>query len=335
LLPKKIRTAHIPAMLRTFTIPFALACAAIFTAGCASSSYKSTDSATVRIPLERTHEHKLLLRATAPGGPAWLELDTGAPITCADETKAALFDFQSFPPGAQPPLILNGKPHKMAFIPQLQFGGVAVKKFPVALIGLSDLNQSLRRNGDRANDAILGLEALHALHAVLDCGSRKLFLQPNPGGDNTAAVSLAANGWQAVPMRMFEGHPVVPVAMNGVPALFLVDTGAPFSAIDSARCRSQHIPLRGQNFTMRAIHYETKAAQVGNVYDLKIGSLDLGQTLVAVFDLATIVGKSSGASQSVTGLIGSQTLERLQAVIDCNAMLLYIKQPDSVGGLEF
>jgi predicted aspartyl protease len=322
-------------MPRAFSIPsIAIACIALLTGGCASSSYKITDRTAIRIPLDRSNEHKLLLRATAAGGPAWVELDTGAPITCADETKAALFNFQPFPPGSQPPtLILNGKPHKMTVIPQLEFGGVTVKNFPVALIDLSNMNQSLLRNRDRTNDAILGLDALRTLHAVIDCGTRKLFLNPNPAA--SAAATFTADGWRAVPMRLIGQHPVVPVVVNGEPALFLVDTGAPFSAIDAAWCRRQGIPLRGQNFTMKAIHYETTAAQVAHIHDLKVGPLDLGQTIVGVFDLGTLVGNGGIASTPVTGLIGSQTLERLQAIIDCGAMQLYIRQPDSIGGLNF
>jgi len=121
-------------------------------------------------------------------------------------------------------------------------------------------------------------------------------------------------------------HLVVPVALNGVPTLFIVDTGAPSSMVDSALCLSLHIPVGQPSVPMKAIHYDIKVAR-GNVADLQIGSVDLGQTGVSVFDLNTIVGKSAAASQPVTGLIGAQTLERLKAIIDCNAMQLYIKQP--------
>jgi len=73
-------------------------------------------AATVRIGLTRSDARKFLLRATAPGGSAWFSLDTGAPVSCADETKATLFKFQPLPPDARPQsIMMTGQPEKLAF----------------------------------------------------------------------------------------------------------------------------------------------------------------------------------------------------------------------------
>ena len=97
---------------------------------------------TARIWLNRTKEHKFLLRATALGGATWLVLDTGAPVTCADEKKTALFKFQPFPRSMQPPLlIMNGQQARMTLIPQMNFGGLALNNIPAVLVDLSGMNQ--------------------------------------------------------------------------------------------------------------------------------------------------------------------------------------------------
>ena len=258
-------------------------------------------------------------------------MDTGAPVTCANESKGALFHFQPVPPGGgSPTLILNGERHRMAFIPQLEFGGVRVRGFSVALVNLSSLNTSLARNGDRADDAILGLDALTSLHAVIDCGARRLFLHPDSSRGIVPVAKLKAAGWREIPMRIQDQHLTVACLVNGKPARFLVDTGAPISVIDTAFCRKKNIPVRQRTFSMKAIHYETRAAQIGTVDDLQIGSLYLGQNLVGIFDLSVLLGANSGA-QPVTGLIGSQTLERLRAIIDCDGMKLYLHPSNDEG----
>ncbi len=58
---------------------------------------------------------------------------------------------------------------------------------------------------------------------------------------------------------------------------------------------------------------------------MKIGKLDINRTLVAVFDVGALLrGQSSGAP---LGLLGSRTLQRSHAYIDCENSKLYLKVP--------
>ena len=127
-------------------------------------------------------------------------------------------------------------------------------------------------------------------------------------------------------MRLVGQHLIVPVVLNGFETPFMLDTGSPTSIIDSALCYSRRIPVGDPTLPIEAIHHNIKAS-LGTIADVKIGSVDLGQTHVAVFDFNTLTGQSGPATQPFTGLIGAQTLERLKAIIDCDAMQLYIKQP--------
>ena len=326
---------HIVALLgKSFPVPtrgVALLMVMLVTAShLQGADFDAKAPATVRIWLSRSKEHKFLLRATAPGGPAWLALDTGAPVTCADESKTALFKFQPFPARMQPPmLIMNGQQAKMTLIPQMDFAGLTLKNIPAVFVDLTSMNQLQQRNGERGplGDCILGLDALCRLHAVIDCGAGKIFLHPATPRES------APSGWRAVPMRLVGQHLIVPVVLNDFHAAFMVDTGSPASIIDSALCFNQRIPVGDPNLPIEAIHHKITAA-LATISDVQIGSVDLGQTHVAVFDFNTLTGadgKTSGAALPFNGLIGAQTLERLKAIIDCNTMQLYIRQPGRGG----
>jgi len=311
--------------MRRRVLHYALLATAILTVThLPAADFTASGPATVRIGLDRSVSRKFLLRASAPGGTASFLLDTGAPVSCAEVTKAALFKFQ---PQSQS-IMMNGQHDKMSLIPQIDFGGLVVKNFPAVLVDLSAMNQSHQRNGDRTGDAILGLDALSRLHAVIDCGAGRLFLHTGP------APGEVPSGWRAIPMQLVARHLLVPVTLNGFQTFFMVDTGSPASIIDSALCSSQRIPVGDPGVSMKAIHHDLQAA-LGTIADLRIGSVGLGQTRVAVFDLNVLSGNIGGPPLPFTGLIGAQTLERLKAIIDCNSMRLYIKQPGRGGWFDF
>ena len=270
----------------------------------------------VSIPLSRSNENKLLLRAKALGGHARMMLDTGSPITCADQSQGSLFHFAPF--AGPVTVVMNGQLDRMALIPQLEFGGVTVKNCAAVLLDISSSAPPQQRS---ACEGILGLGELRRLRAILDFGAPALFIP------RTSVLEPIPVGWRAVPMRLLADHLVVPVTIRGVPTLFIVDTGSPLSLLDSALCRSQRIPVKKQyTFTLSALHYQTKAGQLGMIPDLHIGTLGIGQTPVGVCDISKIMGPQLQAL-GVTGLLGSHTLERLKAIIDCGAMQLYIQHP--------
>lgn len=288
------------------------------------------------LPLSRGKENQLLLRLPAHGRNATIALDTGSPITCVDESKGRLFNLTPSSTANTPPLgvVVNGIRHRVAIVPLLMFGELQVRDIPVVLIDLSELNKVLRSRRDRANDAILGLDTMRALGAVIDCGSERLLLRAQ--SDNGAlAAKLKRGGWHEVPMSMSEGHLVVSGAANGVPVQFIVDTGSPVSVLDHGFARNHRISLSDSSFALKAIHFETKGAKIGKVRDLKIGRMDLGQSLVAVFDVTTLLRSRSSNGSVPNGLLGSRTLARTQAFIDCENMKLYLKAPRSVSGWVF
>jgi len=283
----------------------------------------------ITLPLSRGKQNQLLLKLPANGRSALLALDTGSPVTCLDESKAKLFNLAPTSTDSSPPegLIVNGTRHRIATVPLLLFGNMQVRDVPVVLIDLTDLNQVLRSRHDKANDAILGLDTMHDLGAIIDCGSDRLLLREKDD-DGQFGAMLKRSGWHEISMHLNEGHLVVNGFVQHVPVQFIVDTGSPVTVLDQDFCKAHRITLSDKSFGLKAIHFETSAAKIGKVYDLQIGRLLLGQSLVAVFNVTTLLRTNPAAGNNEPrALLGSRTLARTQAFIDCDKMKLYLKAP--------
>lgn len=296
------------------------------------------DTNTISLPLNSGKESKLMASARASGGNVRMELDTGAPITCVDQSSSTRFGLVPSSTGSTPPItvMLNGSRHGVAIIPTLYFGPAQVRNIPVALVDLRELNGVLRSRHERPNDAIMGLDALQIMHAVIDCGSQRLLLRTQAGNGDTLGRMLAGAGWREIPMHLQDEHLVVSASVNRKKIDFIVDTGSPISSLDLGFCQYQRIALSERKFSMKAIHFQAKVVKVGRVNDLKIGDVALGHTLVAAFDVSAFLRSPSKPDERLPGgLLGSETLARARAFIDCEHMKLYLKPPKDSGGWEF
>jgi len=280
------------------------------------------------LPLLRGKENQLLLRLPANGRAATIALDTGSPVTCVDESKSKLFNLKPSSTENSPPMgiTVNGIRHRVATIPLLLFGNLQVRDIPVVLIDLTDLNQVLKARRDRQNDAILGLDTMHSLGAVIDCGGDRLILRQNEDNGSFGAM-LKRAGWREVPMHLNEGHLIVNGFANHIPTQFIIDTGSPVTVLDQNFCKVHKVTLSDAAFGLKAIHFETKGARIGKLKDLQIGKNDLGQSLVAVFDVTSLLKTRTNGGGGPNALLGSRTLARTQAFIDCETMKLYLKPP--------
>lgn len=319
-------------------VAFFLPAALLFASAASAAPTNPALSDYATLPLLRGKQNQLMLRMAAPGGSAYVVLDTGSPITCVDEAKSKLFQLvaSSKQNAAPVSVIVNGERHRVAIAPSMKFGNaVEIQNLPVVMVDLGGLNQMLKSRSDHPNDAIIGLDTLHALNAVIDCGNGRLLLRNNPGASARLAARLKRQGWTEIPMDLTGAHLVVRGAVNRIPLDFVVDTGSPVSVLDQAFARSHKITLTEQSFSMRAIHFESGGAKVGRVADMRIGKQDVGRSLVAVFDIAALLRNQSGLGGGPHGLLGSRTLMRAKAYIDCENSRLYMKTPDADPEWEF
>ena len=298
-----------------------------------AAEFNPAGSEYTSLPLIRGKQNQLLLHLPVDGSKPYIVLDTGSPITCVDESKSQMFKLVSSSTNGSSPMsvMVNGVRHRIAIAPKLDFGPVEVQNLPVVLIDLGSLNQMLKARKDHSNDAILGLDTLHSLHAVIDCGAGRLLLRNTDArGTGQLGAKLKQAGWTEISMRTDAGHLVVSGAVNRWSLDFILDTGSPVSVVDQAFVRAHKIALNDQTFSLRAIHFETGGAKVGKVNDLKIARLNLGRSLVAVFDVSSLLRGSDPV-----GLLGSRTLVRAHAFIDCENSKLYLKVPDATPAWGF
>ena len=292
----------------------------------AASPPKSEIPSYVAMRLGSGKQNQFFVEARINGRRAVLIVDTGSPITCIDASKARPFGLKPFTGSEDIPatVIANGETHRVTLIPSMRMGQVELKDTPAALIDLGEINRQLRATHDKPVDGILGLDLLFALKAVLDCGRHELILKTNPAVKSPFAATLKRGGWMPVPMRVVEGHLLVNGRVNAAAASFVVDTGSPVSALDRAFCASHKIVPSRKTFASRGIHFDDTGAGIAWVENFRIGKYDARRTPVAVFDLARLLRSSRNGLQG-SGLLGSHTLQKNLAVIDCEGLRIWFR----------
>ena len=269
-----------------------------------------------------------LLRGRINGKNALLYVDTGAPVSCVDASQARRFHLSSLMLDDNTPVTVNanGAGHRVTLVSELQAGALRIENTPAVLIDFRDINRANRFSREKANDAILGLEILTGLGAILDFDSSRILVKSNSKKSTAFGSRLKETGWTEIPMHLNDGHLAIHAAVNKVTTEWIVDTGSPASVLDRAFCKAHQLPLTRRVFASRAINFQDSGGQIGKVSLLKIGAYKISDLPVAVFDLSGLLGLARDNHDPVpNGLLGCETLVRNRAYIDCGNMKLYLK----------
>ncbi|HEX8481313.1 MAG TPA: retropepsin-like aspartic protease [Allosphingosinicella sp.] len=152
-----------------------------------------------------------------------------------------------------------------------------------------------------------------------------------PGEAGTVDHALCLLGFTAIPLREARGtgHHLVTAAVNGRDGVFILDTGANLSVIDSDHVA--HFGLgsaRGRRGGATGIGGSNAARQV-SIESLAFGRVKLRQRRMMVTDLGSIgdaLAPLSGGA--IHGIIGQDVLKEHRAVIDVERPLLYLIEAD-------
>ncbi|HEU0133716.1 MAG TPA: retropepsin-like aspartic protease [Allosphingosinicella sp.] len=152
-----------------------------------------------------------------------------------------------------------------------------------------------------------------------------------PESAGTVDHALCLLGFTAVPLREARGtgHHLVTAAVNGRDGVFILDTGANLSVIDSDHVG--HFGLaaeRGRPGGATGLGGSNTARQVP-IRSLAFGKVKLRQRRMVVTDLGSIgdaLAPLSGGA--VHGIIGQDVLKEHRAVIDAERPLLYLIEAD-------
>jgi predicted aspartyl protease len=277
------------------------------------------------LPLIRSAQNHLLVRAEINGKPALLGVDTGAPVSAVALNRRAHFGLAPITgKSAIPPrLSINGAFNSVAIARNLRLGALNLVDEPMVLVDLGGMRKTKRDE----IDGILGADILFPTKAMLDCHRQILVLKINPSVPGSIP-GFDYSGFRRIPMHVSDGFNLyVDGSVNGQKAKLMVDTGAFATLLHSRFVKRMKIPMRDTPFSSSGVNLKQRGVQMATISRLSIGSMDLERKDVGVINLEGLIhGGLLDASPPVVGLLGSEILRRYHGIIDFGTKSLYLKR---------
>ncbi|MFN2622969.1 MAG: aspartyl protease family protein [Chthoniobacterales bacterium] len=277
------------------------------------------------LPLIRSSQNHLLVRAEVNGKPALLGVDTGAPVSAIALNRREHFGLAPITGKSDLPskLSINGAFNSVAIARNLKLGDLNLVDEPMVLVDLGGLRRSSTRD---EIDGILGADILFPTKALLDCQRQVLVLKINPSVPGTVP-GFDFRGFRRIPIHVSDGFNLyVDGSVNGKPARLMVDTGAFATLLHSRFVRRMQIPMRDTPFSSSGVNLKQRGVQMATISRFSIGSMNLQRKDVGVINLEGLIhGGLLDASPPVAGLLGSEILRRHHGIIDFGTKSLYLK----------
>lgn len=293
-------------------------------------SVSKADTLVEALPLQRSPQNHLMVRAFINGKPALMTVDTGAPVSAIATQRREYFGLQPISGGGEIPtrLNVNGAFNSVVTAKTLRLGSLNLLDEPLVAIDLRGRPRARVRGLDEpVIDGILGADILFPTKAVVDCDKQLLILKMDPSVP-AGLPGMDVRGFRRVPMHVSSGYNLyVDGMVNGRAAKLMVDTGAFATLLHSDFVRSMRIPLRRSPFTSSGVNLSERRVQLATVTNLSIGSVDLHGKEVGVIDMTGLIhGGLLAARPPVVGLLGSEILRRNHGIIDFGTNTLYLKR---------
>lgn len=283
----------------------------------------------VALPLERSGQNHLLVRAMINGKPALLGVDSGAPVSAIAITRAAYFGVKPVRANSNVPtrLRINGRYNQVVVARSLRLGLLNLVDEPLVAIDLGGSSRAAKMMDEQAIDGILGADILFPTEAVLDCRAQRLILKLD-SNVRGGAPGMDYTGFSRVPIQVSAGDNLyVEGRMNGRRAKLLVDTGAFATLLHQPFVRSMKIPLRDTPYSSAGVNMKQRGVQLATISRFSVGSVDMRSKEVGVIDLEGLIRTGLlQAKTPVAGLLGSEILEDHNGIIDFGTKTLYLKR---------
>lgn len=308
-------------------IALAAAAASLFVVS-ASLSRAATSGALQyeALPLIRSAQNHLLVRAEINGKPALLGVDTGAPVSAVALHRRAHYGLTptTGKSGIPTRLSINGAFNSVAIARNLRLGALNLVDEPMVLVDLGGMRRSNKRD---EIDGILGADILFPTKALVDCQRQLLILKINPSVPGTIP-GFDMTGFRRIPMHVSDGFNLyVDGSVNGKKARLMVDTGAFATLLHSRFVRQMKIPTRDTPFSSSGVNLKQRGVHMATISRLSIGSMNLERKDVGVMNLEGLIhGGLLDASPPVAGLLGSEILRRHHGIVDFGTKSLYLKR---------
>ena len=292
-------------------------------------SYARADARFVAIPLVRSRQNHLMVRAFINGKEAWLTIDSGAPVSAIAVNRRNHFRLKPVSNKSNLParIQINGGFNNVAIARELRLGGLTLIDEPVVTVDLGNSARAARLAQEEQIDGIIGADILFPTQAVLDCQRQLLILKTDP--DVLGGVpSFDRRGLQAVPIQVSDGFNLyVNGSINGKPAKFMVDTGSFATLLHRSFVRRMRIATRETQYSSSAVNLKDRGLRLARIRKLSVGSVNITGRDVGVIDMEGLIhdGLLEG-SPPVAGLLGAETLRRHHGIIDFGTRTLYLQQ---------
>jgi predicted aspartyl protease len=281
------------------------------------------------LPLVRSRQNHLLVRAYINGKSAWLGVDSGAPVSAIAVNRREHFGVAGITgnPSLPSRVQINGAFNNVGIVKKLRLGSIELVDEPVVLIDLGGSTKAGRLLEEQEIDGILGADILFPTKAVIDCNRRLLFLKTDP--DVAGSVpGIDHRGFQAVPIQVSEGFNLyVDGAVNGRAAKLMVDTGSFATLLHRSFVKRMKIPTRETAFQSAAVNLKQRGIRSAYIRKLSVGSVDFRGRDFGVVDLEGLIhGGLLKGSPPVAGLLGAEILNHHHGIIDFGTRTLYLKR---------
>jgi predicted aspartyl protease len=306
----------------------ALALVAEFTA-VPQGTYARATTQFEALPLVRSRQNHLLVRAFINGRAAWLTIDSGAPVSAIALDRREHFRLRPITAKSNLParVQINGAFNNVAIARELRLGGLTLIDEPVVTVDLGNSTRAARLVNEQEIDGIIGADILFPTKAVLDCQRQLLILKTDPNVLGSAP-GFDRRGLQAVPIQVSDGFNLyVNGSVNGKPAKLMVDTGSFATLLHRSFVRRMRIATRETPYSSSAVNLKERGVRVARIRKLSVGSVDIIGKEVGVIDLQGLIhGGLLEGSPPVAGLLGAETLRRHNGIIDFGTRTLYLKR---------
>ena len=262
------------------------------------------------------------------GRPAWLGVDSGAPVSAIASHRREHFRLTGIPSSSKLParLQINGGFNSVAIVRNFALGSLNLVDEPVVIVNLRSSTRAAKLLEEQEIDGILGADILFPTKAILDCQRGLLVLKMYPELPGHAP-GFDYRGFKAVPIQVSEGFNLyVNGAVNGAPAKLMVDTGAFATLLHHSFVRRMRIPMRETPYSSAAVNLRHRGVNIAKIRKLSVGSVDIVGKEVGVIDLEGLIrGGLLHGSPPVAGLLGAEILNRHHGIIDFGTRTLYLR----------
>jgi predicted aspartyl protease len=312
-------------------LPISLAAAVLVAelAAIPQVTYARSETRFEAIPLVRSRQNHLMVRAFINGREAWLTIDSGAPVSAIASNRRNYFRLAPVTAKSNLParIQINGAFTNVAIARELRLGGLTLIDEPMVTVDLGNSARAKRLIHEEQIDGIIGADILFPTQAVLDCQRQLLILKTDP--DVLVGVpGFDRRGLQAVPIQVSDGFNLyVNGSINGKPAKFMVDTGSFTTLLHRSFVRRMRIPTRETPYSSSAVNLKERGLRIAHIRKLSVGSVDIVSKDVGVIDMEGLIhdGLLEG-SPPVAGLLGAETLRRHRGIIDFGTRTLYLQK---------